>query len=236
MSLIQAAIVVALRDAQPAPRILLVHRNPELPVQGDAWAFPGGHISVADTLQGPGMDKAVACAVREVSEETGLNLSPAGLKLMARWISPREVRPRFDTWMYITVTRQHGVEVDGREIVGHHWYGAGEALSAHHRGDIMLSPPAFVILSNLAAHHQIDTMLSEMIGKPAPRFEPRLVTLPDGKCALYYGDGAYDDRDIERSGPRHRLWMRSSGWRYERTFEDRKYGQAGLSSSDQHAL
>jgi 8-oxo-dGTP pyrophosphatase MutT (NUDIX family) len=222
MSLIPAATVVMLRQAEPMPKVLLVHRNPELPVQGDAWAFPGGHISRADGPQNGGMANALACAVREVSEETGLRLPPEDLRLMAHWISPQEFNPRFETWIFITATAKHGVRVDGREIIGHRWFGAKEALAAHHRGDIRLSPPAFVILSNLAGHNQVNAILSQMAQPPVPRFEPRLVKLPEGLCALYYGDGAYEDRNIEREGPRHRLWMRKSGWLYERAFRERR--------------
>jgi 8-oxo-dGTP pyrophosphatase MutT (NUDIX family) len=222
MPLIPAAIVVTLRQAEPMPQVLLVHRNPDLPVQGGVWAFPGGHISPSDGPQNSGMTNALACAVREVSEETGLSLPPADLKLMAQWVSPREFKPRFETWIFITATAQHRVRVDGREIIGHGWFSAKEALAAHHREDIRLSPPAFVILSNLAGHHHVSTILSQMAQSPVPRFEPRLVKLPEGQCALYNGDGAYEDRDIERKGPRHRLWMRKSGWLYERAFKERR--------------
>ena len=39
---------------------------------------------------------------------------------------------------------------------------------------------------------------------------PRAVT-------LYAGDAGYEDAELERPGPRHRLWIRDGSWRYERT-------------------
>ena len=35
--------------------------------------------------------------------------------------------------------------------------------------------------------------------------------------ARYEEDVAYDSADLDVPGPRHRLWMLDSGWRYERT-------------------
>jgi hypothetical protein len=40
----------------------------------------------------------------------------------------------------------------------------------------------------------------------------------DGEIvAVWHGDAAYGDGDLNRPGPRHRLWMRAGGWRYERS-------------------
>jgi hypothetical protein len=36
-------------------------------------------------------------------------------------------------------------------------------------------------------------------------------------CFLYGGDAAYEQGRIDAPGPRHRLWVRDSGWHYERT-------------------
>ena len=46
---------------------------------------------------------------------------------------------------------------------------------------------------------------------------PRLYMLADGACSLYAGDAAYDSGTVDAPGPRHRLWMLESGWRYERS-------------------
>ena len=43
--------------------------------------------------------------------------------------------------------------------------------------------------------------------------------LPAENCGMlvYAGDAAYEGGDLESPGPRHRLWILASGWRYERT-------------------
>ena len=50
------------------------------------------------------------------------------------------------------------------------------------------------------------------------RFATRFALVDDGAVALYHGDVAYDDDEPDPTTPgaRHRLWMLSSGWRYER--------------------
>lgn len=45
---------------------------------------------------------------------------------------------------------------------------------------------------------------------------PRFVSVPGGACTLYAGDAGYAVSAVECSGPRHRLWMLTGGWRYER--------------------
>ena len=48
------------------------------------------------------------------------------------------------------------------------------------------------------------------------RFETRFSRVDDGMVAVYEGDVAYDGGPLHGPGPRHRLWMVASGWRYER--------------------
>jgi hypothetical protein len=43
---------------------------------------------------------------------------------------------------------------------------------------------------------------------PIEVFEPRLFPIEGGAVTLYAGDAGYADAEIERPGPRHRLWIR----------------------------
>ena len=60
--------------------------------------------------------------------------------------------------------------------------------------------------------------LPEINGAPATFFRGRLVDLPDGQCTLYEEDIAYRDGNLYKPGPRHRLWMRDTEWKYEKRF------------------
>ncbi len=216
MHLITAATVILLRGAQIYPEILLLHRNPDLAVQGGAWVFPGGRLEPADGTPDDTLRAARACAVRETLEEAGLRLTPDDLVPMSRWVTPEELPKRFDTWFFLAVADPGvHVHIDGREIVDHRWYSAEQAIAAHHTGQGMLSPPAFVLLSQLAALGPLANIMTKITAAPPLHYTPRLIPLPDGACTVYQQDAAYRSGDLASPGPRHRLWMRAAGWRYE---------------------
>jgi len=47
------------------------------------------------------------------------------------------------------------------------------------------------------------------------RFETHIVQADGVPVALWHGDAGYENGDVERPGPRHRLWMLRDGWRFE---------------------
>ena len=91
----QAATLVLLRDSPDGPEVLLVQRNPQQRFMGGAWVFPGGALHADDA-------DLAAAAVRELAEEAGIAL-PAAAELVpwSRWITPEEVKVRFDTWFFV---------------------------------------------------------------------------------------------------------------------------------------
>jgi hypothetical protein len=91
------------------------------------------------------------------------------------------------------------------------------ALAAQRAGEIELPPPTFVTITAVAQHRRAADALAAFARRPLETFEPRLVAVEGGAVTLYAGDAAYDDAELDRPGPRHRLWMREDGWRYERS-------------------
>ena len=91
---------ILLRDAAEGPEVLLVKRNPEQRFMGGAWVFPGGAVHDEDAGH-------PAAAVRELEEEAGIEL-PARAELVpwSRWITPAEVKIRFDTWFFVAEAPQ----------------------------------------------------------------------------------------------------------------------------------
>ncbi|MCP4746163.1 MAG: NUDIX hydrolase [Desulfobacteraceae bacterium] len=217
MTLIPAATVVILRKSTRRPKVLLVHRNPKLPVMGDLWVFPGGRFSLEEKKIDDPLYAAKQCAIRETEEETGLRLSPEALTPLLRWITPEVVSPRFDAWFFIAIqdTGKDHIRVDGREIVSFRWATFREGLEAHHQRQIMLSPPAYVVLSRMAAHKDPETIFSSLNQKHFEKVFPVVFPVHDGVCAVYKEDVAYTTGKLYQPGPRHRLWMRDSGWHYE---------------------
>src|SRR5579864_9134537 len=97
----QAATVILLRPGREAPEVLLVKRNPQARFMGGVWVFPGGAVASAD---GGAEDDGAhrAAAIRELREEASIELSdPRELVKFSRWITPAEVRVRFDTHFFL---------------------------------------------------------------------------------------------------------------------------------------
>src|SRR3954449_3623639 len=90
----QAATVIVLRGGSDALEVLLVQRNPQARFMGGAWVFPGGAVD-------PG-ESDVQAAVRELREEASVDADPDLLVAFSRWITPAEVKVRFDTRFYVT--------------------------------------------------------------------------------------------------------------------------------------
>jgi 8-oxo-dGTP pyrophosphatase MutT (NUDIX family) len=88
-----ACTVILLRGGADALEVLLVQRNPQARFMGGAWVFPGGAVE-------PG-ESDVQAAVREVQEEAAVRVDPAALVAFSRWITPAEVKVRFDTRFFV---------------------------------------------------------------------------------------------------------------------------------------
>jgi 8-oxo-dGTP pyrophosphatase MutT (NUDIX family) len=215
-----AATVVLLRQGSSGCEVLLVRRNSRLVFHGGAWVFPGGRLDPGDYLPQAADDIVAAAsraAVREAREEAGVCIDAEQLALFARWITPDFMPKRFDTWFFAATGPDQDVCVDGGEIHEHAWMQPTDALSAHARGEIDLPPPTFVTIFELAVHRDAADALGALASGGLKNFVPRICRVPGGACSLYEGDAGYESGNAEVAGPRHRLWMMGSDWRYEKS-------------------
>jgi 8-oxo-dGTP pyrophosphatase MutT (NUDIX family) len=150
----QAATVIVLRGGDKRLEILLVQRTPKARFMGGAWVFPGGAVDAGEDHR--------AAGVREVAEETGIELSgPAALVPFARWITPPEVTIRFDTYFFLTVAPEGAeVTIDGSEIVDARWFEPGRALEGSEAGEILMVFPTIKNLETLARFKTADELLA----------------------------------------------------------------------------
>src|SRR5215212_673692 len=140
----QAATVIVLRGGARTLEVLLVKRNPEQRFMGGAWVFPGGAVDA-------GEDHRVA-GVREVGEEASVVIEdPESLVEFSRWITPAQVKIRFDTHFYLAPAPD-GAEPrpDGAETVDLGWFTPRGALEAYGRDEILLVFPTIKTLEQLA--------------------------------------------------------------------------------------
>ncbi|MEX2207604.1 MAG: NUDIX domain-containing protein [Myxococcota bacterium] len=211
-----AATVVLLRDASDAIEVLLLRRNSQLAFHGGAWVFPGGRIDAEDSGAGGDEGAARRAASREASEEAGLVVDPGRLVQISHWTTPEGLPKRFATWFFLGAADATQVRVDGGEIHAHAWLSPAAALEARRAGEIELPPPTFVTLSTLLHRRSVADAVAAARASAPPSYLPRVVRVEGGACSLYPADAGWELRDPLCAGPRNRLWMLESGWRYER--------------------
>jgi len=215
-----SATVVLIRDGDRDLEILLLQRSARRDGSAGPWVFPGGKIDPVDIAGRPDEPESRArrAAVRETREEAGLEIRGSSLVVISRWITPELAPKRFDTWFFLgAVGGREAVRVDGTEICGHRWLSPRDALEAHRSGEIRLAPPTFVTVTWLTRHSHSADALAVLGRGPILTFRPKICPIPDGACMLYPGDAGYEAGDVERPGPRHRLFSLPAGYRYERS-------------------
>jgi len=219
-----AATVVLLRDGDQGLESLMLRRNAKLEFAGGMWVWPGGRIDPADYPGGtpddaPEVLEAAArtAAAREALEEADLAVDPDALVWFSHWTPPAMAPKRFLTYFFAAPAPEGAVHIDGGEIHGHAWMTPADAMQRRNALEIELSPPTWITLEQLATYASTEEALAAMASQPPEWFATHFAGVDGGAVVMYHGDAGYEDGDPNLDGPRHRLWMLDSGWRYERT-------------------
>jgi 8-oxo-dGTP pyrophosphatase MutT (NUDIX family) len=186
-----AATVILLRGGDADLEVLLVQRNPESRFMGGAWVFPGGAV---DRAEGEGEDALRAAAVRELREEAGISLAdPAALVPFSRWITPAQVKIRFDTWFFLaTAPAGAEPEIDGSEIVDARWYAPKAALEAATAGELFLVFPTIKHLEQLSGFANASALLDHARGQTVEPVQPRVVFGGETARIVLPGEPGFD--------------------------------------------
>ena len=181
-----ASTVIPLRDGETGLELLLVQRNPASRFMGGAWVFPGGAVHEGET--------EAETAVREAEEEASLKLDADTLVPFSRWITPRQVKVRFDTHFFVAPTPADADPVcDGEECVDLRWIAPAAALEAGKADELMLVFPTIKHLEQLTEFGSVEELLEHARARQVQPVEPRV--LVDGGVAqvLLPGEPGYDD-------------------------------------------
>jgi len=144
ISPIPAASVLILRDPL---EVLMILRHEKSSFVPGAWVFPGGAVDAADGAAGS-QDALRRAALREVLEETGVSLE-SDLVLTSRWITPKGMPKRFDTWFYLaSAPSDLVITLEQKEAVEFRWVTPAEALKRQTSGEF---PMVFPTIRNLEA-------------------------------------------------------------------------------------
>jgi 8-oxo-dGTP pyrophosphatase MutT (NUDIX family) len=187
-----AATVILLRGGAQSLELLLVQRNPAARFMGGAWVFPGGAV---DRHEGEGQQALRAAAIREVREEAGIELVHVDeLVPFSRWITPAQVKIRFDTWFYLAPAPPGATpRVDGGEIVDAGWHAPRAALEAHRRGELFMVFPTIKHLEQLADFGSADELLEHARGRVVRPVQPRVVLEGEVARVVLPGEAGYDE-------------------------------------------
>jgi 8-oxo-dGTP pyrophosphatase MutT (NUDIX family) len=215
-----AATVVLVRDGEHGLEVLLTRRSADLKFHGGAWVFPGGRIDPDDYAGAPDdvFTAAQRAAAREAMEEAGVTVRSDALVHLSNWTTPEISPTRFATWFFVGAFEGGEAVADGIETERLHWFRPEEAFAARAAGEIELAPPQYVTLLWLRDHANVAAVLdAARAGEPID-FTPRFHFIDgDGAVCVYAEDVAYDDRGrLDDDGPKHRLYLRDTGWEYVR--------------------
>src|ERR1700730_9923490 len=186
----QAASVILLRGGANALEVLLVQRTPRARFMGGVGLFPGGAV---DAEEGQGDSAHRAAALRELREEAAITLEdPAALVKFSRWITPAQVKIRFDTHFFLAVVPP-GAEprIDGKECVDLGWFTPLAALEAHRARSLALVFPTIKHLEQLSAFASVDALLDHARGREVQPVEPRVLLEGEVARVLLPGEPGY---------------------------------------------
>jgi len=180
----QAATVILLRGGAAALEVLLLRRNPAARFMGGAWVFPGGAVDAGETHRTAG--------VREVAEEAGVVLpDPAALVPFSRWITPAQIRTRYDTTFFLAPLPE-GAEprADGGECVDLGWFAPRAALDANGTA-VELVFPTIKTLEQLEPFASAAELLGWAAGREVVPIEPQVVREGEVARVVLPGEPGY---------------------------------------------
>lgn len=221
---VDAATVLPLRDGAQGLESLMLRRASGLSFAGGMWVWPGGRIDDLDRADAVSHEHAARrAAVREAAEEASLELEPSALVWFSHWTPPPENPKRYRTHFFAVAAEDtDAITPDGNEMIEHAWLRPVEVLDAHAAGHMQLTPPTYITLVTLQRFTSAAEALHTLAEHDPEYFATRFTKVEGGVVAIYHGDAASRPAteplgDLAEVGPRHRLWLLESGWRYERS-------------------
>ncbi len=188
-----ASVVLLRRGGRHGDReleVLLLRRSEEAKFMPGVWVFPGGAVDAADGAAEAGHR---ACAVRELTEEAGIELAAdEELVLFSRWITPAVISTRFDAWFFLALAPAHTPpEPDGIETTEANWFKPAAALEAQAAGELVLAFPTVRQLESLLPFRTSDEAIAAHRDRAVEPILPVVVGDRDNHRVVLPGDPGY---------------------------------------------
>jgi 8-oxo-dGTP pyrophosphatase MutT (NUDIX family) len=155
-----ASTVIVLRPGDPF-EILMVRRNDKVAFMAGSYVFPGGRVDDGDQRQA-GEDVAYrAAAVRELQEEANVQITVDDLVPFAHWVTPEIEIRRFDTHFFLArMPAGQTAKHDEGETTALEWLSPRAAIEKFERRELLLPPPTFTSIRQLAPRTSIDDVFA----------------------------------------------------------------------------
>ena len=163
----------SLRASDPF-EILMVRRNDKVAFMAGSYVFPGGRVDDGD--RPPAGERLPAAtfpdlsdedeaafrmaAVRELQEEANVYLTVNDLLPFAHWVTPEIETRRFDTRFFLARMPEGQTAIhDGGEMTALEWLSPLEAIARFERRELLLPPPTWTSIRQLAKRTSIDDVM-----------------------------------------------------------------------------
>lgn len=201
-----AHVAAAVRETFEEAGVLLARRR------GGDWLDPGDEV-VRERLDGwrAGLnDRTVTLA--DLLDAEDLVIAGEALHYFAHWITPRSEPRRFDTRFFLAACPA-GQEPrhDARETTDSRWSTPAAALEAHAQRRLMIPPPTWRVLGDLASRGPLTALQGWADGlSRVPVIAPHPTT--DGQTFVLAlpGDPLYPGADADAA--RRRIVLRDGCW------------------------
>lgn len=188
-----ASVVLLRRGAKHSERsleVLLLKRAEKAKFMPGVWVFPGGSVDPDD---GEGEGGHRACALRELGEEAGIELSvEEELVLFSRWITPEVILTRFDAWFFLALAPAHTPpRPDGVETVEASWFEPRAALDAQAAGELTLAFPTIRQLESLLPFGTSEEAIETFRDRAVEPILPKVIGTREDHRVVLPGDPDY---------------------------------------------
>ena len=177
-----AATVIVLRPglstslrAGDSFEILMVRRNDQVAFMAGSYVFPGGRVDDGDRpAAGAPLPRATfrdlsdaedaalrSAAVRELQEEANVRITVDDLQPFAHWVTPEIETRRYDTRFFLARMPEGQIaKHDEGETTALAWLTPREAIERFNRKELLLPPPTYTSLCQLAPRTSIDDVFA----------------------------------------------------------------------------
>jgi len=153
----------------------MVRRNDKVAFMAGSYVFPGGRVDDADQPpQGEPVPKAIfpdltdveeaayrMAAVRELQEEANVDITVDDLHPFAHWVTPEIEIRRYDTRFFLArMPEGQTAKHDEGETTALEWLTPHAAIAKFERRELLLPPPTWTTIRQLAPRQSIDDVLS----------------------------------------------------------------------------